>query len=329
MAGEMVSKRSTRLFLEDAGGHPEEDPAYRPARRNSKQDDLIPLELAEKYQVKGPSRQGSRESVAPLEVTMDVYVQKQVILSVKDELLKATSLGEKGAMRSDDGGLLKVADQLQKPLASPISPGIERVLPIDGRPINFGVVVPGVYRSSYPKPEDFGFIHNLGLKTIVTLVQKDEVDEPYTDFMSNNGIRHHVFNMKGTKKEAIPMRTMKAILRLVLNRENHPVLIHCNHGKHRTGCVVGVVRKVTGWELDNIVDEYRAYAEPKIRDCDIKYLTDFDLSDLSNLFVHEANMRFRIRHFIRVTLFSVFVVFVWLLSGHRMSNTARRVKDVR
>lgn len=64
-----------------------------------------------------------------------------------------------------------------------------------------------------------------------TLVQKDDVDEPYTNFMSSNGIRHHVINMKGTKKEAIPLRTMKAILRLVLNRENHPVLIHCNHGK--------------------------------------------------------------------------------------------------
>ncbi|KAI8295988.1 hypothetical protein K4K61_001208 [Colletotrichum sp. SAR11_59] len=328
MAGEMVSKRSTRMYLEDAGGHPEEDPTYRPARRNSKQDDLIPLELAEKYQAKGPSRQASRESVATLDATMDVYVQKQVILSVEEELLKAASGGEKGAVRQDDG-LLKVADQLQVPLVAPISPGIERVLPIDGRPINFGVVVPGVYRSSYPKPEDFGFIRNLGLKSIVTLVQKDDVDEPYTNFMSSNGIRHHVINMKGTKKEAIPLRTMKAILRLVLNRENHPVLIHCNHGKHRTGCVVGVVRKVTGWELTNIVDEYRTYAEPKVRENDIKYLTDFDLSDLSNLFVHEANMRFRIRHFARVTLFSVFVVFVWLLSGHRMTNTARRVRDVR
>lgn len=154
------------MYLEDAGGHPEEEPAYRPARRNSKQDDLIPLGLAENYQAKGPSRQASRESVATLDATMDVYVQKQVILSVEEELFKAASGGEKGAVRRDDG-LLKVADQLQAPLVAPISPGIERVLPIDGRPINFGVVVPGVYRSSYPKPEDFGFIRNLGLKSIV------------------------------------------------------------------------------------------------------------------------------------------------------------------
>ncbi|KAK1961179.1 tyrosine phosphatase [Colletotrichum sublineola] len=328
MAGAMVSKRSTRLFLEDEGGHPEEDPAYRPARRNSKQEDSFPLELAEKYQTSGPSRQASLESVAASDSAVDVFVQKQTTMMVEDEKPNPAVQAEKSPMRCDDA-LTKVAQQLKTPLASPISPSIERILPIDGRPINFGVVVPGVYRSSYPKPEDFGFIRNLGLKSIVTLVQKDDVDEPYTAFMSSNGIRHHVFNMKGTKKEAIPIRTMKAILRLVLNREHHPLLIHCNHGKHRTGCVVGVVRKVTGWELSPIVDEYRSYAEPKIRDCDIKYLTDFDLSDLSNLFVHDAKMRFRIRHFVRVTLFSVFVLFVWLLSGHRMQTTAKRVKDVR
>ncbi len=30
------------------------------------------------------------------------------------------------------------------------------------------------------------------------------------------------------------MKTMKAILRLVLNHHNHPLLIHCNHGKVST-----------------------------------------------------------------------------------------------
>ncbi len=37
--------------------------------------------------------------------------------------------------------------------------------------------------------------------------------------------------MKGTKKENIPISTMQSILRVVLDRQNHPLLIHCNHGK--------------------------------------------------------------------------------------------------
>ena len=62
------------------------------------------------------------------------------------------------------------------------------------------------------------------------MVQKD-FPEGYDTFLSKNGIKHHVFDMKGTKKEAIPITTMKAILRLVLNTANHPLMIHCNHGK--------------------------------------------------------------------------------------------------
>lgn len=39
--------------------------------------------------------------------------------------------------------------------------------PMAGRPDNFGEVIPGVYRSSYPKIEDFGYLRDLNLKTIV------------------------------------------------------------------------------------------------------------------------------------------------------------------
>lgn len=44
---------------------------------------------------------------------------------------------------------------------------LDRILPTEGRPSNFGVVVPGVYRSSFPQSEDYGFIEGLKLKTIV------------------------------------------------------------------------------------------------------------------------------------------------------------------
>lgn len=38
---------------------------------------------------------------------------------------------------------------------------------IPGQPINFGMVVPGVYRSSYPKVADYPFLQQLKLKTIM------------------------------------------------------------------------------------------------------------------------------------------------------------------
>lgn len=54
-------------------------------------------------------------------------------------------------------------------IASSISPPMST----DGRPFNFGVVIPGVYRSSFPKSHDFEYIKGLGLKTIVLVTHLD------------------------------------------------------------------------------------------------------------------------------------------------------------
>jgi hypothetical protein len=38
---------------------------------------------------------------------------------------------------------------------------------VEGRPVNFGKVMPGVYRSGYPQGSDYDYMKKLGLKTIV------------------------------------------------------------------------------------------------------------------------------------------------------------------
>ncbi|KAK0388063.1 hypothetical protein NLU13_4307 [Sarocladium strictum] len=150
-----------------------------------------------------------------------------------------------------------------------------------GRMANFGVVAPGVYRSSYPLAEHFDFCQSLGLRTVVTLVNKhDERSVNLRSFVQDNGINHVVFNMQGTKKESIPHHTMTAILEIVHDKAAHPLLIHCNQGKHRTGCVVAAARKVAGWPVDTVIQEYRTFAEPKVRDCDITYITALEAASL-------------------------------------------------
>ena len=44
---------------------------------------------------------------------------------------------------------------------------LEYSLPGGTRPTNFGIVVPGIYRSSFPQSEDYDFIERLKIKTIV------------------------------------------------------------------------------------------------------------------------------------------------------------------
>ena len=57
-----------------------------------------------------------------------------------------------------------------------------------------------------------------------------------------------------------------------------PVLIHCNQGKHRTGCLVGCLRKVQRWSLVAIFDEYRLHAGRKARIVDQQFIERIDLS---------------------------------------------------
>lgn len=164
------------------------------------------------------------------------------------------------------------------------------------------------------------------------MVKKDELDGNLETFVTSNGIRQVIFNMKGTKKEAIPPKTMKAILSVILDRQNHPLLIHCNHGKHRTGCVVGVVRKLSGWDIESVVDEYRSYAQPKIREVDVAYLEAFQISSLSR----EAPSPRQVgdlapirspsqqRTFFRALLLSIVVLGIWMLSGSQLTVAAAR-----
>ncbi|KAH7125285.1 tyrosine phosphatase family-domain-containing protein [Dendryphion nanum] len=148
------------------------------------------------------------------------------------------------------------------PVDPRIPPRLHPVVP----PINFGAVVEqSIYRSGYPQPENFGFLKSLKLKSILTLVP-EPISPEYSRFMDEHNIQHfrvHIPANKGQVK--IGACEMTQALKIVLDRSNHPLLIHCNKGKHRTGCVVGCFRRVQGDESSLVFDEYHTYADPKAR----------------------------------------------------------------
>ncbi|KAH8428766.1 tyrosine phosphatase family protein [Aspergillus melleus] len=148
-------------------------------------------------------------------------------------------------------------------------------------PANFGEVVKGIYRSAFPHPWNLPSLRPLGLKTIVTLV-----DEPYTAshtrFLEENGIAHFRIPIQANKDPAVktPDHVVVGVLEILLNKANHPVLVHCNKGKHRTGCVMACFRRLQGWELRDALSEYRNYSWPKSRVLDEKFIQEFDASRL-------------------------------------------------
>lgn len=143
-------------------------------------------------------------------------------------------------------------------------------------PENFAMVEPGVYRSGFPIRRNFTFLARLGLRTILTLVL-EEYPPANCDFNQVQGIQLLQFGMEGNKEpfRAMPEGMVRGCLVTLLDPRNRPLLIHCNEGKHRTGCLVGCLRKMRGWSLSSILDEYLLYAGPKARMVDQRFIELF------------------------------------------------------
>ena len=144
-------------------------------------------------------------------------------------------------------------------------------------PPDFGMVGSGIYRSSFPKPEHFPFLKTLGLKSILLLLP-EEYPAENLEFCEENGIRLFQVGLSGNKEPFVHVKLedLENVLRIALNPANQPLLIHCNMGKHRTGCVVGCIRRLQNWALALIFEEYRHYAYPKVRALDYLIIEMFN-----------------------------------------------------
>jgi protein-tyrosine phosphatase len=153
-----------------------------------------------------------------------------------------------------------------------------------GLPVNFAQVGPGIYRASYPQAAHFSALQPLRLKTVITLLP-EEILLDYQSFMRTERIAHHQIHILANKDPDVYTsdEVINKAIKLILDPANHPILVHCNKGKHRTGCVMACFRKVTGWSLDACLAEYDKYSKPKSRELDKVFIARFDASILKPL----------------------------------------------
>jgi len=52
-------------------------------------------------------------------------------------------------------------------------------------------------------------------------------------------------------------------------------MIDFGNVQHRTGCLVGTLRRLQTWSLTAIFDEYRRYSHPKSRQMDLQFIEAF------------------------------------------------------
>lgn len=171
-------------------------------------------------------------------------------------------------------GVETVEEEEEEPLAE----GELEVIP----PENFSHVAGEIYRSSFPRLENFAFLQRrLKLKSILVLIPEAYPAEN-EQFLKRSGIQLFQVGMSGNKEPFvnIPSDLLTRALEVVLNPANQPILIHCNRGKHRTGCLIGCIRKLQNWSLTMIFDEYRRFAFPKARALDQQFIEMYNDNEI-------------------------------------------------
>ncbi|KAJ1835865.1 tyrosine-protein phosphatase siw14 [Coemansia sp. RSA 2706] len=143
-------------------------------------------------------------------------------------------------------------------------------------PLNFALIAPGIYRSGFPNPKSHPFLLQLGLRTIIYVFDGD--CQPYhLQFIQDNSINYKHFRVAANKEPFAEMdhAVVAQILAEVLDTRNHPLLLHCNRGIRRVGCLVGCIRKLQGWAMTAIFDEYQRFSGTKIRIADQEFIEVF------------------------------------------------------
>ncbi|XP_076945705.1 inositol diphosphatase DSP5-like [Bidens hawaiensis] len=167
-------------------------------------------------------------------------------------------------------------------------------------PINFASVEDRIYRSGSPQSTEFPFLDTLRLRSVICLCV-EEYPKENLEYLNSRNVKLFQFGIDGTKDANIPKSVITNALKVFLvniqsflsnalivyysldffaDVRNHPVLIHCKRGKHRTGGLVGCLTKLKNWCLSSVLEEYKAYAGEKSRETDLKFLEKFKVSYL-------------------------------------------------
>jgi tyrosine-protein phosphatase SIW14 len=114
---------------------------------------------------------------------------------------------------------------------------------------NFAKVSESLWRGAQPTAEGFRNLEKAGVKTVVNL----RSDHDDADLLSGTNLKQVRI---GTKAWDPDEDEIVAFLKVVRDRENWPVFVHCAKGQDRTGYCVASYRIVEqGWTPDDAIRE--------------------------------------------------------------------------
>lgn len=152
-------------------------------------------------------------------------------------------------------------------------------------PTNFGIVEEDLYRSGMPNELNFPFLEKLRLKTVIYLAS-DDISDKLVDFIDDRGIELIPLAPEEEDQPApwkpISEDVVLQAMELLLDSSLYPIYLMCSQGRHRTGTVIGCLRKLQRWSLCSIFEEYHRHADAKGRLTNEQFIELFD-TDLINL----------------------------------------------
>jgi tyrosine-protein phosphatase SIW14 len=128
----------------------------------------------------------------------------------------------------------------------------EKVLP------NFHEVNEHLYRSAQPLSGGMRLLAAKGIKTIINLRGEDEGTRSEEQDARAAGLRYFNVPMEGLSRPTDAQ--VEKVLALINDSQNWPVLVHCNHGKDRTGTIIACYRiSHDGWTSEKAKAEAKHY----------------------------------------------------------------------
>lgn len=141
---------------------------------------------------------------------------------------------------------------------------------------NFYRMSPSLYRSALPRSGDVPLLEQLGVRTVVSFIKDDDVE-----WLGNAPVR----------RVSIPLHTDRVddadvirVLGTVLAAERlGPVLIHCKHGRDRSGLMAAMYRTVVqGWSKEEALREMRqgGFGDPQAMGDAVAYVETADVEGI-------------------------------------------------
>lgn len=116
---------------------------------------------------------------------------------------------------------------------------------------NLHQVTPMIYRSAQPDKNSGSVISELGIKTVLSFRKRDK-DEPLHSTPGVTFKRYPLYTWDIEEEDIL------AVLRIMNDPANQPILVHCTHGADRTGLMMASYRMIIqGWTKEAAIAEMK------------------------------------------------------------------------